>query len=221
MTGAEFTLTNTNGERVVLVAEEVFEEDPDGEYWKLKDGTYTTDDPTTEGMDTSLYEDTQIKYTKKTQLSGVKLPDGSHSISGEVDADGKVVFKGLGTGKYVLSETKVPKGYIKIDDIEFYVGFEVDGLTYDHPSPIDGDGKPVFANPRFFIADEDGNEVEAGKSDIVLGENSCFEATIKNIPGVRLPGVGGSGTVPFYVIGGILVVGAAAWLIIRRRMKAE
>lgn len=42
---------------------------------------------------------------------------------------------------------------------------------------------------------------------------------IVNNKGVELPGTGGIGTTIFYVVGGILVVGAAVLLIAKKRTK--
>lgn len=65
LTGAEFEIT---GEKtnIVLVTKDVYTVDENGTYWKLKDGSYTTDDPATEGMDQSKYESTDTKYSKST-----------------------------------------------------------------------------------------------------------------------------------------------------------
>ena len=45
LNGVEFTLTGTSQD-VIVKNEEVFEVDPDGTYWLLNDGTYTTTAPT-------------------------------------------------------------------------------------------------------------------------------------------------------------------------------
>ena len=45
--------------------------------------------------------------------------------------------------------------------------------------------------------------------------------TIENIPGVVLPSTGGIGTTIFYIVGGLLVLGAVVVLVTKRRMSAE
>ena len=43
--------------------------------------------------------------------------------------------------------------------------------------------------------------------------------TIKNHTGTELPSTGGIGTTIFYVVGGLLVIGAAVILIARRKVS--
>lgn len=71
----------------------------------------------------------------------------------------------------------------------------------------------------------------AGPVTVVIGENGVVNATteapqgvdevkVLNQTGAELPSTGGIGTTIFYVVGGVLVVGAVALLIVRRRRKA-
>ena len=66
---------------------------------------------------------------------------------------------------------------------------------------------------------------------IVIGENGVVNSTTENPQGVdvvkvlnqsgtKLPSTGGMGTTVFYVVGGILVVGAVVLLVARKRMAA-
>ncbi|MBP3522484.1 MAG: SpaH/EbpB family LPXTG-anchored major pilin [Clostridia bacterium] len=74
----------------------------------------------------------------------------------------------------------------------------------------------------------DGYNKLAGPVTIVIGANGVVNATtdaqqgvdevkVLNQTGVELPSTGGIGTTIFYVIGGVLVIGAAALLIARRK----
>ncbi|MDD7174010.1 MAG: SpaH/EbpB family LPXTG-anchored major pilin [Clostridiales bacterium] len=71
----------------------------------------------------------------------------------------------------------------------------------------------------------------AGPVTVVIGENGVVNATteasqgvdevkVLNQTGTELPSTGGIGTTIFYVVGGVLVVGAVALLIVRRRRNA-
>ena len=72
----------------------------------------------------------------------------------------------------------------------------------------------------------------AGPVTIVIGENGVVNGTteapqgvdevkVLNQTGGELPSTGGMGTTIFYVLGGILVLGAAVLLITRKRMSSE
>ena len=71
----------------------------------------------------------------------------------------------------------------------------------------------------------------AGPVTIVIGENGVVNGTteapqgvdevkVLNQSGTELPSTGGMGTTVFYVVGGILVVGAVVLLVARKRMTA-
>ena len=54
------------------------------------------------------------------------------------------------------------------------------------------------------------------------GDTGIFAQDVINQSGSLLPSTGGIGTTIFYVLGGILVVGACVLLVVRKRMsKAE
>ena len=72
-----------------------------------------------------------------------------------------------------------------------------------------------------------GYNKQAGPTTIVIGENGAIsvggvtvsEVKILNQSGTELPSTGGMGTTIFYVLGSILVVGAAVLLVTRKRMS--
>ena len=188
--GAEFTLTSTDGAKVVITITDSFEEDAQGTYWKLKDGSYTATDPNTEGINQDLYENIQIKYKKTANTLVSKGEDQTETnMSAFVDSTGKVVFRGLGEGTYKIEETVVPAGFNKAADIEFTVGFDVEN--------------------KAFSVENDEIELEDNK----------LKVTIVNNKGVELPSTGGAGTTMFYIIGSILVIGAGIVLVAKRRMN--
>lgn len=190
LAGAEFELTG-DGVNVVIVTAENFVEDKNGEYWKLTDGTYTTDDPTTEGMDTSKYASTEIKYTKKTTITCDTKGNTPVPAKAFVDDKGLVTFTGLGVGKYTITETTTPAGYNTIAPISFTVGFD-------------------STTAKFSTGAEDSVEV---------GTDNKLYTTIENQSGTVLPETGGIGTTIFYVVGAVLVAGAAIVLFARKRAE--
>lgn len=188
LTGAEFTLTSTDGAKVVLVVTEQFKEDENGTYYKLKDGTYTTTAPTEDTRDD--YDDPEQKYIKTEVIVAKGAGKETTTIVGEVDEQGRVTFRGLGAGTYTITETKTPAGYNTIAPITFTISFDEITLKF------------------------------SATNGITLEDDNTLATTIVNLSGAELPSTGGIGTTIFYVVGAILVVGAAVVLITRRRMDA-
>lgn len=200
---AEFTLSGT-GVKITLVKEEVFAVDPDGAYWGLKkvvDGKeqiqYTLIDPATPDLDNKDYiKDASGNYVKYTKTSKTFVENGigvDNKVTAMVGEDGRIIFTGLGEGHYTLSESKTPAGYNTIDDIIFDVKFDKDTQKFS---------------------------VEDASAPITLGENT-LQADIINQSGSLLPSTGGIGTTIFYVVGGILVIGAGILLVAKKRMSSK
>ena len=189
LTGAEFTLTG-NGVNIVLVSESTFEKDNAGTYWKLKDNTYTTTDPSTAGVDQSKYESTTDKYKEVTTLTEKGSNQAETTVKGFVDDEGKLTFRGLGAGDYTLTETVTPAGYNTIEPINFTISF-----------------------------DKETKKFSSNNASIQLGADNTFSTTIVNNAGAELPSTGGIGTTIFYVLVGLLVVCAGVLLITKRRMN--
>ena len=187
LTGAEFTLTG-NSVNIVLVSESTFTEGENGTYWKLKNGTYTTTEPTTENQ--ASYNSTETKYSKTTTLTAKGTDQTETSVKGYVDNEGKVTFRGLGAGGYMLAETVTPAGYNTIEPIKFTISFNKDTKTFS-----------------------------TDNKNISVGTDNTLSTTIVNNAGAELPSTGGIGTTVFYVLGGLLVVCAGVLLITKRRMN--
>lgn len=158
-------------------------------------------------------EDTVITYT--TKLTVNKIGDDDEPLAGAgftlTDADGKTyeavvsddgttfTWTGLKEGTYTLVETTVPAGYNKAADIVFKI-------TCEEPTVVEtGSEKATWSD----------------NSDYVGTDGSVFTATVKNLTGETLPETGGIGTTIFYIVGGLLVVGAVILLITKKKMSAE
>lgn len=193
--GVEFTLSG-NGVNIVLVTEETFVEAADGAYWKLKDGTYTTTAPTVaddETDNTADYDSTETKYTKTTSVVAKGNGQTETNVVGTVQADGTVTFKGLGAGEYTITETKTLPGYNTIDPITFILTF-------------DASKTPMFAS---------------NNDKVNVGTDNMLDTSIENKKGSLLPSTGGIGTTIFYIVGAVLVIGAAILLVTKKRMSKE
>lgn len=109
-------------------------------------------------------------------------------------------FSGLDDGEYRLRETQTPSKYNTIDDITFEITATHDVLS-DNPALTKLNGNKLTGVITFTE-----NETEGS-----------LTANVVNKKGSILPSTGGIGTTIFYVIGGILMVGAGVILVSRRR----
>lgn len=142
-------------------------------------------------------EFTLEKYNKETDewklITAVKNNEGT-----------TFTFTGLDDGNYRLTETTTPAGYNSIDPIEFTVTAEHEVLS-DNPALTSLSGNATTGELTF-------------TSNI---EKGSLSADVVNMSGSTLPSTGGMGTTIFYVVGSILVLGAAILLITKKRMSAR
>ena len=201
LVGAEFEITGVKL-NTVLVETETFEKGTgDGyEYYKLKDGSYTKEAPSSaaegeEGYNADKYDSTTDLYKKTIVTTKTEKAENVH-YTGTTGEDGVLYFDGLAAGDYVLTELTAPTGYNPLTDPL--------NVTITWTAPAEN------ADPKECTWASEGNSIQDGR--VVV--------TIDNNHGSELPETGGVGTTLFYVIGGILVLGAAVLLITRRRMRA-
>ena len=107
--------------------------------------------------------------------------------------DARVAFD-LGMGTYELVETATPDGYLQMTEaVEVNVGAGT--VSYD-----------------------DGSAYSRGGSGVSFdSESGVYTLSICNTSGKELPATGGSGTLPVYILGSLLVAVSAAVLVLRRR----
>ncbi len=246
LAGAEFTLTGTS-KQVVLNTVDYYEASATGTYYLLLDGTYTEVAPTgTEYVEIGVgtadtttgyiknaaeeyvvpenrgdyvgqtlyklvkgtaekYADVNTKYVKKTATETTCV-DALVSIELTTGTDGKISFKDLGAGTYTLTETVTPDGFNTIKPITIVIGFEAPSDVTDGTEKckwtMSWNGTPISDVP------EGGTE-----------GTGIFAQDIINNSGSLLPSTGGIGTTIFYVVGGILVIGAGILLVAKKRMS--
>lgn len=205
LTGASFKITGSSVNKVVTVETKYTigtTSDP-GEYYKLKDGTYTTKDPTPATEDD--YESTTDKYNLTTTES-VKDATGSgvdKTVTVSVDSNGYLSFEGLGPGKYTIEETAAPTGYQKSDA---KIMFEIKST-------------PTLSSPGWSITSQTGTsagtEIIAG--DVNASGPILYKFKIKNEKENDLPITGGIGTAVFYGTGSVLMLAGVTLLIAKKR----
>lgn len=240
LAGAEFTLTGIS-KQVVLNTVDYYEAAENGTYYLLLDGTYTETAPTgtayveigvgtkdtTTGYikdenggyvvptDKTAYEgqtlyklvkgtadkyaDVNTKYEKKTATETTYV-DADVSIEMTTGEDGKISFKDLGAGEYILTETVTPAGFNTLEPIKIEIEFVgPDKVT-------DGTEKCTWT-------------MTWNDNPVPPNNNGIFAQDVINQSGSLLPSTGGIGTTIFYVVGGILVIGAGILLVAKKRMS--
>ena len=123
------------------------------------------------------------------------------AVGSELKGEDMTTFtwSGLDDGDYKLVETTTPSGYNTIPDIEFTITATHD-VTSDNPTLISLSGGDKFTG-----------EISTG----------VVSANIENQSGAQLPSTGGIGTTIFYVLGSVLVIGAAVLLVTKKRMSTK
>ncbi len=122
------------------------------------------------------------------------IPEGVYEFS-STNADGTpklITINGLDAhDEYVLIETEAPEGYNKL------------------------------SAPLYFRINDSAADGVVGYVEInnISGLNSQLE--VENRTGTELPSTGGVGTTMFYIVGGVLAVGAVVLLVTKKRMGSE
>lgn len=147
------------------------------------------------------YADVNTKYEKKTATETTYV-DADVSIEMTTDKDGKIYFKDLGAGEYILTETVTPAGFNTLEPIKITISFT--------PPEAVKDGTELCKW-----------KIEAEGLTFTDNGSGVFATDIVNKSGSLLPSTGGIGTTIFYVVGGILVVAAGILLVTKKRMSAR
>ncbi|MCD7863216.1 MAG: isopeptide-forming domain-containing fimbrial protein [Lachnospiraceae bacterium] len=134
---------------------------------------------------------------KSTDRGSIYTEEVAEIASTDTNDGSTFTFEELGAGYYKLVETVTPTGYNTVEDIKFQIV-----ATYNTDGTISA----------LSVA---GNE---NKVSVYVAKTSVT-TTVENMSGTSLPSTGGIGTTIFYVVGGILVFGAAVLLVTRRRMS--
>ena len=118
-------------------------------------------------------------------------------------------FTGLDDGDYRLTETATPDGYNSIDPITFTV-------TAEHKVEW------TTGLERTDILTSLSGNVTTGEIKFTASENlGTLSTDVVNESGLVLPETGGIGTTIFYIVGGLLTVGAVVLLVTKKRMGAD
>ena len=141
----------------------------------------------------------------------------SDTQSAEMSTDGQGKLYIVGLAKDVtltVTEFKAPDGYNKLTETMTLKPQVLEKTIYETSGErhYDSDGNLVSESSTAATT----KIVEKNLSDLDVGA-----LKIENNKGTLLPSTGGIGTTIFYVVGGILVVGAAILLVTKKRMSRE
>ena len=152
-----------------------------------------------------LHNDTDDCYIIAEQKDGVYYAKGFATKKADAttfipNAQGHIVVKGLEDDAYSLTETATDKGYVLLKD-----AVKIVIKTAEN-------GQCEKCGAKLLTASATVN----GKDVTMTDGNAIVPLTVVNNPGFDLPKTGGYG-VWMYTVGGVLLLGAAAFIVIRSR----
>ena len=127
------------------------------------------------------------------------------AVGSELKGEDMTTFtwSGLDDGDYKLVETTTPSGYNTIADIEFTIS----------AGHVDGDIP--------YLNTLSGNVTSGTATFTAVVNDGSLSTDVVNNSGAQLPSTGGIGTTIFYVLGSVLVIGAAVLLVTKKRMSTK
>lgn len=166
---------------------------------KLKDAEFKLHNK--EGNWVIVDENNKVKEWTNNESQASTLKSGD---------DGLFKVIGLDDGVYYLKETKAPQHYnLLSNEIELTI-------TATTSNGQAWGGEPGDALTALSIKVGDATKSVPGNTS-----TGVVSMNVKNSKGSTLPTTGGMGTTIFYVVGSILVLGAAILLITKKRMSAR
>ena len=200
--GGDGETGNTPEDKVIVFTYEldVTKIDANQKETKLKDAEFKLRNK--EGNWVIVDADNKVKDWTNDESQASTLKSGD---------DGLFKVIGLDDGVYYLKETKAPQHYnLLSNEIKLTITATTsNGQTWESGEP--GDALTV-------LSINVGDATESATGDRGKGTVSM---NVENSKGSTLPTTGGMGTTIFYVVGSILVLGAAILLITKKRMSAR
>ena len=159
--------------------------------------------------------------TEPTDVAGVYRVTGYDATATglgtimDTDDNGKLYILGLKANQTLTGkETEAPLGYNKLTDDITVTAQETSTELYHKEETRYYDAKGNLIS----TTSTSSHTVTGSELNLSLLEGQAA-TTVTNLQGTELPSTGGIGTTIFYVLGGLLVIGAAVILVARR--KAE
>ena len=130
------------------------------------------------------------------------------------NADGKLYIVGLASDvELTVTETKAPNGYNKLTEPVTLKPQVMETAIYTTSGTIyyDADGN---------VVSKQSSSTETKTVNKNLTDLDVNALEVENKAGTELPSTGGMGTTLFYVLGGLMVLGAVVVLVTKKRMGA-
>ena len=147
--------------------------------------------------DVDCTNEVKLAYKAYNENEGAYYPDPSAAEGAEMVSavqTGEFNIIGLDAGTYYLKETTTPAGYNTCDVVKIII---------TAGPALNEEGTGYASNVKVYVNDDTSTPVT--------------EITVVNERGATLPSTGGMGTATFYIAGAVLLIGAMATLIWRRR----
>lgn len=154
-----------------------------------------------------LHNDTDDVYVVAELVDGTYYSKGITSKKADAttfvpNSSGHIVVKGLEDDAYSLTETATDKGYVLLKEaVKIVIATKENGTCEK-------------CGAKLLTASATVN----GKDVSMTDGNAILPLTVVNNPGFDLPKTGGRG-VWMYTVGGVLLLGAAAFIVIRSRKQ--
>lgn len=180
-------------------------------YKDSNDETHDTPDDTTK---TYTWDVDVFKYTKdgndEKALAGAKF-----TLSKKSDGTDPIALVSEGNNVYrvATADDATTITEITTDKTGKFTIKGLDSSTYYLTETAAPAGYNKLAGPITIVVGADGSTS--------VDNTTVNEVKVENKSGTELPSTGGMGTTIFYVVGSILLVGAAVLLIVKKRMNAE
>ena len=193
LTGAEFTIKSSDSstDKTMKLKETI--------YYKKDGSTVATAD-----------EYAQLTDEEKGDIIRIYVESGTGNTEVAVSESGYLIFKGLGEGRYTITETKAPDGYNSLSS-----SFDIN-ISCTLPNVSEGNTTCTWT---YQVVDEN---LPAGVSGVnaTIDSNTnqgIFTLYIVNRKGTIFPMTGGTGLFIIYAVGILMLVGAFGVKQIKKR----
>lgn len=182
----------------------------------LKDAKFVLYRTTSEGKEYAIFTaaskdgDGNVIPQKLTGWVKEKDTETTPPTTLTTDGNGKILVSGLDAGTYTLEETQPPAGYNLMKPIDITITAT---LNNENGSLQSVDVTFGDQGTKHYATDSDPDD------GLKVFKSGMFPIDPVNNKAPILPGTGGIGLVIFYVLGGLLLVGAATYIIVSGRKK--